>query len=297
MEPSSTATPSNRPRTWINFFLVCGIAAAAVQIAGDIAAAMLYPGYSYADQTVSELSAIGAPTRSFLSLAGDVFNALVLAFAVAVWKTAGHMRAMRMTALLLGLFVSNGIVWSFFPMQQRGNEMAATDIGHIVMAALQVLTIVLFIGFGSIADGKGFRVFSIIMIAAILIAGGVTAAETSRIEQGLATPWIGLIERISFYGPGLWMSTLALVLLRRRRRGTPEDTDCRATLTRVQGQAGARHARRGPPRADVGDQLRLFQRRAAPPVRAIRACRRTPGVLRSAKFGRVTASNGPRCFF
>jgi hypothetical protein len=91
------------------------------------------------------------------------------------------------------------------------------------MAALQVVTMLLFIGFGSGADGRGFRIFSILMIAAILIGGGVTATQTARIAEGLPTPWIGLIERVSFYGPSLWMLALAVVLLRRRRdRSTGE---------------------------------------------------------------------------
>jgi Protein of unknown function (DUF998) len=198
----------------IHFFLICGIAVAVVQITGDMLAALLYPGYSYVNQTVSELSAIGAPTRSFLVFVGLFYHALVMAFAVGVWT------ADRRT---LAVFVLNGLVWSFFPMQQRGSGIVATDIGHIVMAALQVVTMLLFIGFGSGADGRGFRIFSILMIAAILIGGGVTATQTARIAEGLPTPWIGLIERVSFYGPSLWMLALAVVLLRRRRdRSTGE---------------------------------------------------------------------------
>jgi tryptophan-rich sensory protein len=203
-------------QTLINLFLICGIAVAVVQIAGDMLAAAFYPGYSYVNQTVSELSAIGAPTRSFLGVVGLLYHALVVAFAIGVWKAKGRTRAMRITAVLLAVFVLNGLVWSFFPMQQRGSGIVATDIGHIVMAALQVLTMLLYIAFGSGADGRGFRVFSILMIAAILIGGGVTATQTARIAEGLPTPWIGLIERVSFYGPSLWMLALAVVLLRRR---------------------------------------------------------------------------------
>jgi hypothetical protein len=124
---------------------------------------------------------------------------------------------MRITAVLLAVFAVNGILWTFFPMQQRGSEMAATDIGHIVGAIVQVLTIVLFMAFGSGADGRWFRIFSILMIAAILISGGAAAPQASRIGQGLPTPWFGLIERVSFYGPSLWILTLAAVLLRQRR--------------------------------------------------------------------------------
>jgi hypothetical protein len=43
--------------------LICGIVSSGLYVAADILAAMRHEGYSYADQTISELSAIGAPTR------------------------------------------------------------------------------------------------------------------------------------------------------------------------------------------------------------------------------------------
>ena len=131
-------------RTLVTVLLACGVVVAVVQVVGDVVTAAWYPGYSYVDQSVSELSAIGAPTRPFLSGVGILYVLLVLAFALGVWFAAGNTRAMRVTALLLALFAFNGLVWAFFPMQPSGSEMAATDIAHIVGAIVQVLTIVLF---------------------------------------------------------------------------------------------------------------------------------------------------------
>ena len=202
----------------VRVLLVCGIAVAVLQISADVFAALSYQGYSYANQTVSELSAIGAPTRLFLTVVGFFYEALVLAFAVGVWKMAGGKRSLRITAGLLGLFALNAFIWTFFPMQQRGSEMAATDVGHIVGAIAQVLTIVLFIGSGSGAHGRWFRIFSLLMIAAILACGSVMASQSSRVAQGLVTPGAGLFERVSFYGPSIWILTLAVVLLGARRQ-------------------------------------------------------------------------------
>ena len=52
--------------TWSNTengILVVGTAAAAVLVyaIGDVLSALLYDGYSYADQAISELSAFGSP--------------------------------------------------------------------------------------------------------------------------------------------------------------------------------------------------------------------------------------------
>jgi len=43
--------------------LACGGISAFVYVAADAVAALSWEGYSYLDQTVSELFAIGAPTR------------------------------------------------------------------------------------------------------------------------------------------------------------------------------------------------------------------------------------------
>jgi hypothetical protein len=42
--------------------LRCGVASALIYVVTDIAAGLAYPGYDFADQAVSELFAIGAPT-------------------------------------------------------------------------------------------------------------------------------------------------------------------------------------------------------------------------------------------
>ena len=49
---------------WRRSLLVCGILSSLLWVAGDIAGSLSYVGYSYVDYSVSELSAIGAPTWS-----------------------------------------------------------------------------------------------------------------------------------------------------------------------------------------------------------------------------------------
>jgi len=43
--------------------LVCGVFASVVYVAGNTLGALRWPGYSWISQTISELSAIGAPSR------------------------------------------------------------------------------------------------------------------------------------------------------------------------------------------------------------------------------------------
>jgi hypothetical protein len=71
--------------------LIGGVIAAPFFILTDIVAATLvYPGYDYTAQQVSELSAIGAPSRDFWMLMGYPYNLFTLAFAGGCgWPPAG----------------------------------------------------------------------------------------------------------------------------------------------------------------------------------------------------------------
>jgi hypothetical protein len=58
--------------------LVCGIASSLLY--GALIGAIRFEGYSRISQTPSELTAIGAPTRSLWMLLGVVYTVLVIAF-------------------------------------------------------------------------------------------------------------------------------------------------------------------------------------------------------------------------
>jgi hypothetical protein len=76
--------------------LGCGIVAPAWWVAMDVVGSLRYPGYSYVDQTISELSAEGAPTRIFMTVfSGIPYTILLIAFGVGIWRVAGESRAGR----------------------------------------------------------------------------------------------------------------------------------------------------------------------------------------------------------
>jgi len=175
---------------------------------------MLYPGYSYTSQQVSELSAIGAPTRSLWIAMSGVWSPLVIAFGIGVWLSAGQKRALRVVGSLLAVWGVVGFVWLLFPMQLRGTATLATDVMHIVFAAAQVILMVLFIAFGAASFGRGFRLYSVATIVALLAFGALNSTQASAIAAGQPTPWMGVIERVSVYAPMIWVMVLAIVLLR-----------------------------------------------------------------------------------
>jgi hypothetical membrane protein len=83
--------------------LGCGIVASVLYIVSDIIGTLRYPGYSYTDNTFSELAAEGAPTRPLMLALIVLGTPLVSAFGVGVWTSATPKRAAPITgAMLIG---------------------------------------------------------------------------------------------------------------------------------------------------------------------------------------------------
>lgn len=195
--------------------LTCGILASLLYIVADIVVAMQWEGYSYASQTVSELMAIGAPTRPFLVPPFAAFDALVIAFGTGVLGAAGQKRSLRFAGTLLVGYGFAGLAGLLlFPMHLRGANGSLTDVMHVIVTCVIVFGTLLFIGFGAAAGGKWFRLYSIATILILLAFGAWAGADGSRMAANLPTPWLGVKERINIYSSMLWMLMLAVVLLR-----------------------------------------------------------------------------------
>ena len=192
--------------------LVCGILSSVHYIAINIILPPRYPGYSTVSQTVSELSAIGAPTRPLWVFLCVFYSLFVIAFAFGIWQSANGNRALKVVAILLGVYGVSGFFWP--PMHQRGMEASVTDTMHIVFSIVTVLIMLLAIGFGATALGSRFRYYSIATIIILLGFGVLTAMDGPRIAANLPTPLVGVWERISISFFLLWIGVFAIMLLR-----------------------------------------------------------------------------------
>lgn len=198
--------------------LACGIAAFVLYAAMDLVSGLSWPGYSFASQAISELSALGAPTRPLWVALGYVFTLLSLAFAAGVLRSAGANGPLRIAGALLLANALIGLAWPFFPMHLRADPKTYTDVGHIVISALTVPLFLATVGFGAAALGKRFRAYSIATLAVLLVCGALTFIEAPRLGAGLPTPWLGIAERVNVHGYMLWMAVLAVALLRSPNR-------------------------------------------------------------------------------
>jgi hypothetical protein len=223
--------PQAEHRRWRQVLLGCGIVAPAWWVAMDVVGSLRYPGYSYVDQTISELSAEGAPTRAFMTVLSLLpYVVLMIAFGLGVWRAAGGRRAGRVTgALLVVAAVWGGVGGLAFPMATREVIAAGQDtlrnqmhqwygIGMPLLAMLAV-------GFGSRLLGKPFQYFSYATILAMLVFGLLMGLQTSAMTANQPTPWMGVEERITAYAEMLWFVVLAIALLRAETTTSPRQLE------------------------------------------------------------------------
>ena len=219
------------PQTVRKGLLRCGIFSSLLYVAMNIFVPMLYQGYSVATQTVSELSAIDAPTRPLWVWLGLVYTVLVIAFGWGVWASAGGRRTLRTAGALLVAHGIIGLAWPLAPMHQREVLTAGggtfTDTLHIVFSMVTVVIMLLTIAFAAAALDKRFRLYSMATILLLVATGALTGMDAPRMEAGQSTPWMGVWERISIGVYMLWVVVLATKLLRTERQvqGGPASTE------------------------------------------------------------------------
>jgi len=200
--------------------LACGIFSSLLYVVTDVVGGLRYDGYSFTSRAISELSAIGAPSKPFVDPLFMAYGFLVLAFAIGVLRAAaGRNRALRIAAAALvgyaAIGIIAGLIGPFFSMHQRGVGSVATDAPHIVLTGVLVLLLLLAIGFGAFALGNRFRVYSLVTLATVILLGALTAPYPALMDAGKPTPGLGIIERIDVYSALLWLAVLGIALLRR----------------------------------------------------------------------------------
>jgi hypothetical protein len=203
--------------------LICGILSSPLYIGTDIIGGILLEGYDFISQYISELSAIGAPSRSLVIPLYIAYDILVIAFGLGVWVAASRKHALHITGGLLIGFAIVGLLGLFFPMHPRGVEATFTDTIHQIVAGVTVFFILLAIGSGAtrsgaITYGKRFRLYSIGTLLTLLALGALPFLGAAQVVAGKPTPWVGLIERVVAYIYLLWVMMLAIVILRAEKR-------------------------------------------------------------------------------
>lgn len=196
--------------------LACGILSSLIYVAVNIVGAARWEGYNSTSRTVSELFAFGAPSRPIVVPLLLAYDALLIAFGWGVWRSAGRVRNLRTTGvLLIGIAVVGSFGPPFASMHLRGVPATLNDTMHIVLTVVIALFTLLAIGFGATAFGMQFRLYSIVTLLVLVVFGTLAGLDGARIAAQLPTPWLGVTERINIGSYLLWVGVLAIALLRR----------------------------------------------------------------------------------
>jgi Protein of unknown function (DUF998) len=196
--------------------LVCGILAALLYVAMNALVPLRWPGFSVLSQTISELSAIDAPTRSLWVALGAIYGVLLMAFGYGVWS-CDRRRPLRIAGALI---IADGVFCLFWPPMHQRAVLAAggatlTDTLHIAWTMVSGVLMMLSIGCGAAAFGKRFRAFAVATIVLLVAFGALTATHAASVQANLPTPWLGVWERVDAGLLMLWLIVFAIALLRR----------------------------------------------------------------------------------
>jgi hypothetical protein len=200
-------------RAW----LFGGVLSPVLYALADAIAGLRLEGYSFRDQTISELGAFGAPSQPLFSALLIPTYLLFVAFGIGVWLAAKRRRGLRVAG---GLLIAFGVIaltaGPLVSMHERGTEQGLAGSLHLIEGAVEMIILLAAMGFAAVALGRRFALYTIATVAVMLTFGAWSAMEIPSIEAGLATPWVGVKERIYWYAYQLWFIGLALTLLQER---------------------------------------------------------------------------------
>lgn len=200
--------------------LICGIIASLLYVVINIIIPMSWPEYDSASQTVSELSAVDAPTRFLWIVLSFPYSLLMLAFAASIVRTAKENRPLSMAGKLLIVYSATGPLWYFAPMHLR--EVLATgggtmsDTMHLVFAGISQLIFLSALYLSSKGLGRSFRWYSLATFIVLMLFGTLTFIEAPGVSANTPTPMIGIWERINIGVFMLWVIVLGTILLQKK---------------------------------------------------------------------------------
>ncbi len=202
--------------------LTGGILSSLYYFAINVYVPLHYEGYHSASQTVSELSAIGAPTRSLWVMLVTVYSVLTLAFGWGILRESGQNRYLHWAGVLTIAYTIFGLFWP--PMHTRETLAAGggslTDTLHIVWTVITIPLWLLIMVIVTKVFSQSFRIYTIATIVIQLFFGALSGLDASNMQANLPTPWMGVWERISIAAYMIWVIVFAILLLQKER--TPD---------------------------------------------------------------------------
>jgi hypothetical protein len=217
--------------------LVLGILSSMLYIAMNIVTPILYPGYNVLSQTVSELSAVGAPTRSIWVPLALLYSLLVIGFGAGVWQSGVEMKQLKTIGILLML---NGFIGLFWPPMHQREVLAAgggtlTDSLHIAFTMVTLPLMMAVMVIGAMLFGKNFRNYTVGSLVLLVGFGVLTGLDAPSMQANEPTPLMGVYERINIGLYMLWIIVFTIRLFRKEEKEV-EQLESRKGEVKIIGQ-------------------------------------------------------------
>jgi Protein of unknown function (DUF998) len=206
---------STGPGEWVRkALLACGALSGLVYIGWNELAALQWAGYSRVSNAISELHLTGSSSKWLLDPWGIVYNALLLAFGIGVWRSAQSRRALQVVGGLQILAGATLPLWMLFG--------EASLAAHVKLSVIGISTMLGSMAFSAVAFRGWFRLYSLISVAAVVTLFGLALSYVPEVNAGHPTPFLGLDERIAVGAYFLWLFVLVALLWRRRANTSGE---------------------------------------------------------------------------
>jgi len=197
--------------------IYCGIVAPVLYVITAIVGAAVRDDYSHIVNAISELISNGAPNKAILDIVFNIYNALLLAFAIGAYSVLKNFP--RLCRISMGIFIAVQVLsfsWGFFPMDPMGAEATFAGTMHNILGgvvALVTIIMPLLMGLGlRRLDGfQDYAKYSFISSAIIFVSG-----FTGVILAGQGVQLFGLFERITIGSYEVWIFVTAVKLLKTR---------------------------------------------------------------------------------
>ena len=201
--------------------VLAAIPAVVVYVITDVLSALLYDGYSFLNQAISELSAFGSPVRPLMVAAILTHSVLLLAFAIGLLRVARRRSALWwIGAIGVAGFLVVGIPnHTFWAMSSRGTVTGFNDTMHITLSIVFTVIVIATMILSAVAYRGWFRFYAVATLAVVVAFGAAAGVAIQGIEQN-ETAWAGGFERINAYAYFAWVIVLA-VMVTHHELGSP----------------------------------------------------------------------------
>lgn len=177
----------------------------------DILAGKLLSGYNFSAQSMSEIGAVGSPTRSLVVTLSILASFFLIAFGIGVlWVSKSALLPCIVAGLIIGNAVFGLIAILYFPNQYGVRPEFQTP--GVILMFFSVLCFMLAMILGAFAFQGWMRIISASIPAAYIFLAIIRFTTVKSSASG-ATTLIGTQERTMGYSFLVWVLALSIYIL------------------------------------------------------------------------------------